>query len=298
MLEITRGHACSLECRAMSIVPFEVRNLTFPIEPARARFWVGGRKAVTAFWDMLSIFFPEGERFFIESVNAHRHHVTDPALQQAVQKFCGQEGVHRREHARYNETLASFGYPVAQMERRVLRLLDVVRFIMPKRWQLAITVSLEHFTALLGELVLTSTTGLNGADPEVAKLWQWHALEENEHKAVAFDVYRAAGGTWLERCFIMALTTFIFWGRVVEQQVRMMWHDGTLFSPREHADLFRYLFRNGDGGMQRLAPKYFSFFKPGFHPFADGDREQLERWRSKLALTEAATGHAAAVPES
>ncbi|MBL8954740.1 MAG: metal-dependent hydrolase [Myxococcaceae bacterium] len=267
----------------MSIVPFEVRNLTFPLSPARARFWVGGRKAVTAFWDMLSIFFPEGERFFIESVNAHRQHVTDPALQQAVQKFCGQEGVHRREHARYNETLAAFGYPVEEMERRVSRVLNVVRFLLPKRLQLAVTVSLEHFTALLGELVLTSRTGLAGADPEVAKLWRWHSLEENEHKAVAFDVYRAAGGGYVERCVIMLLTSLIFWGKVVEQQARMMWADGTLFRLSEHADLFRYLFRNNDGGMQRLLPKYLSFFRRDFHPFAPGDTEQLEQWRAQLA---------------
>lgn len=267
----------------MSHVPLQVRNLTFDV--THERYWHGGRRAVTAFWDMLSVFFPEGEKFFVESVNAHRQYVKDPVLAEAVRGFCGQEGVHRREHTRYNETLAALGYPIASLERSVLRTLNVVRFVMPKRWQLAVTVALEHFTALLGELVLTSSHGLEGADPKMAALWRWHSLEENEHKAVAFDVYRAAGGTWLERCFVMVLTTAVFWGKVLHHQARMMWADGTLFSLSEHLSLFRFMFRGADGGMQRLLPNYFAFFKPSFHPFAPGDAERLEQWRRELGQT-------------
>src|SRR4051794_39805131 len=115
----------------------EVRNLTFPVDEKRARYWHGGRRAVTAYWDNLSIFFPEGERFFVKSVNAHRHHVKDRALQQQVREFCAQEGFHRREHSRYNALLGSLGYPLASMEARVLRLLNRVRWLLPKRSQLA-----------------------------------------------------------------------------------------------------------------------------------------------------------------
>ena len=267
-----------------SAIEFEARNLTFEIEPARARWWHGGRKAVTAYWDMLSVFFPEGERFFVESVNAHRHYVTDPKLSSAVREFCGQEGIHRREHARYNETLAALGYPIASMERRVLRILNLVRWLTPKRWQLAVTVALEHFTAMLGELVLTSPDALHGAEPKMAELWRWHALEENEHKAVAFEVHRAAGGTRLERCFIMVLTTLIFWGMIAVQQAQMMWTDGTLFSPREHADVIRFLFRGSSGGLQSLLPRYLDYFRRDFHPFAPGDAERIERWRAALVF--------------
>jgi uncharacterized protein len=262
----------------------EVRNLSFPVDEKRARFWHGGRRAVTAYWDNLSIFFPEGERFFVESVNAHRHHVKDPALQEQVREFCAQEGFHRREHSRYNALLSSFGYPLASMEKRVLRLLNLVRWLLPKRSQLAVTVALEHFTALMGTLVFGSRDELDGADPAMAAMWRWHALEENEHKAVAFDVFRAAGGGWFERCFFMLLTSIVFWGKVVEQQVRLMWADGTLFSAREHLDLFRFLFRGTNGGMQRLLPDYLSFYRPGFHPVKHGDAEKLAAWRA-IALT-------------
>jgi uncharacterized protein len=260
----------------------EVRNRSFEVDAKRARFWHGGRRAVTAYWDNLSLFFPEGERFFVETVNAHRGQVTDPVLQQEVRDFCAQEGFHRREHARYNALLSSFGYPVADMERRTARTLNRVRRILPRRWQLGVTVALEHFTALLGTLVFSWSHSLSGADPTMAAMWRWHALEENEHKAVTFDVFQAAGGTYVGRCLLMLATTVIFWAKVVGQQVRLMWADGTLFNPREHADLFRFLFLGPGGGMQRLLPDYFAFFSPRFHPAREGDRERLEAWRAQL----------------
>src|SRR5688572_29888601 len=112
----------------------EVRNLRFPVEGRPLRFWHGGRKSVSAFFDNLSVFFPKGERFFVASVNAHRKHVTDPALLEAVRAFCGQEGCHGREHERYNQMLADNGYPIAQMEARIERLLSRVSRRTPRRW--------------------------------------------------------------------------------------------------------------------------------------------------------------------
>ncbi len=92
--------------------PFKVRNLQFPVDASRPRFWYDGQKAVSAFYDNLSVFFPKGERFFVASVIAHRHHVKDAALLEAVKAFCGQEGCHGREHERYNELLKAQGYPI------------------------------------------------------------------------------------------------------------------------------------------------------------------------------------------
>ena len=56
--------------------------------------------------------------------------------------------------------------------------------------RLAATVALEHLTAILAAALLDGRSGsLAGADPRVAELWRWHAVEETEHKSVAFDVY-------------------------------------------------------------------------------------------------------------
>lgn len=262
----------------------EVRNLRFQTSAAVPRYWHGGKRSVTLFFDNLSIFFPHGERFFIASVKAHRHRVSDPALLEAVKAFISQEGIHTREHIGYNKMLAERGFPAEEMEKRVERILRVVSKTLPKRFQLAVTCGLEHFTALMGHFILNDPRLLEGADETMAALWRWHAAEENEHKAVAFDVYKQAGGTTLERSVLMVFTTIIFWAKVLEHQARLMAHEGILFSASEWAQLVEFLFIK-PGGMFRLFRFYLDYYRPGFHPWELDNRSLLENW--KLGATSA-----------
>lgn len=267
----------------MSIGPVpEVRNLQFPVGERIARFWHGGQKSVTQFYNNLSVFFPEGERFFIQSVKAYRDAIKDdPQLSAEARAFYAQEGIHSREHIRYNQMLRAQGYPIDAMEARIERVLAHTTRINPPRMRLAVTCALEHFTALMADLLLQNPATLAGADPVMAKLWRWHAAEENEHKAVAFDVFKAVGGTYTERAITMVGATLIFWFKVIEQQARMMHADGTVWDLREWARLGRYLFLK-PGGMLRLIPKYFSYFRPSFHPWDHDNRAQLEAWKREL----------------
>ncbi len=263
----------------MQARPLEIRNLRFDLGAAVPRHWHGGRRSLTAFFDGLSIFFPEGERFFVKSVRAHAKVVKDPALKRDVNGFCGQEGIHSREHERYNEMLRAKGYPVDELERKVARILAVVSRVLPERLQLAATCALEHFTALMGHMLLGDPRLLAGAHPEMATLWRWHAAEENEHKSLAFDVYLAAGGNDLERSAVMLAATVIFWAKVLEHQARFMAADGVAFSPREWWALGWFLF--GDpGGMRRLIPLYLQYYRPGFHPRDIDDGGLLDAWRA------------------
>ncbi len=261
----------------MAALP-QIRNLHFDALSSVPRHWHGGKKSVTTFFDNLSVFFPVGERFFVASVRAYDPDVTDASLKAAVSAFCGQEGIHAREHVKYNEMLTRLGYPVPDMEERVRRILRRVSRRAPRSRQLAITCALEHFTALLGELVLRDPAALEGADPTMAALWRWHAAEENEHKAVAFDVYLAAGGTYPERTLVMIGATIIFWAQVFEQQVRMMRVDGTEWSAREWAGLLWFLFVK-PGAMRGVIRRYFDYFRPGFHPNDLDSNEVVEAWK-------------------
>jgi predicted metal-dependent hydrolase len=266
----------------MSTQP-QIRNLRFDIRHDAGavtvpRYWHGGRRSVTAFFDNLSIFFPVGERFFVRSVRTFEPRVKDEALKEAVRAFCGQEGIHGREHVRYNAMLEAQGFPAAAMEARVARLLEVVMRVAPRRAQLGATCALEHFTALMGERILTNPTMLEGADPTMAALWRWHAAEENEHKAVAYDVFLAAGGTYAERAASMLVASVIFWAKVAEHQARMMKSDGTLFSWSEWAALGKFLFVE-PGGLRALLPLYFAYYRPGFHPNDIDSTPALEAWK-------------------
>jgi predicted metal-dependent hydrolase len=256
----------------------EVRPLRFEIDASVPRYWHGGRRSVTTFFDNLSIFFPAGERFFIQSVRAYEKQVTDERLAADVRAFCGQEGAHSREHARYNAWLREQGRPIDDLEKRCVEDLQDAARRLSKRRCLAVTCGLEHFTALMGLALLEDPRVLEGAHPVMANLWRWHAAEENEHKSVAYDVYVAAGGTYVERAIVMAVITVMFWQHVLAHQVRLTRADGTLWSPREWAALAHWLFVR-PGGMRRVIRRYVHYYRTDFHPSDIDSHSVVDAWR-------------------
>ena len=257
----------------------EVRDFRFPLGPV-PRDWHRDGLAITAYWDQLSIFFPVGERFFVRSVKHYLPQV-DGALKDECLAFCAQEGHHGREHVAYNEHLAAQGIPVTKLEALVKFSLGIAQKFLSPRRQLAITCALEHFTSLMGEFVLSHDELLQGSDPTMAKLWRWHSAEENEHRSVAFDLYRAVGGTHFERCRAMVVTSLFFWILVVLQQVVFMAKRGALFSVREWWRLFRHSFID-PSTLGSLVRPFLSYFARDFHPAARGGTELIEAWKRSL----------------
>src|SRR5438445_3292787 len=160
---------------------------------------------------VLSAVFPDGEDYFVRSVAAVRDRITDPRLRENVEGFIGQESMHGREHRALNERLAELGYPTRAIGTYVRRLTAFRERFQNEKANLAVTAALEHYTATLAETLLT--------DPEaraeighdaVRDLLMWHALEESEHKAVAFDVYKRVGGTERMRVAMMWLVHLNF----------------------------------------------------------------------------------------
>jgi predicted metal-dependent hydrolase len=176
-----------------SSVP-NVRSARFQLPSSRVLDWHPDGPHVVAFNNALSIFFPLGENFFIDSVRAHRHVVlAGTPLEAQVEAFCRQEAFHSREHELYNDALRPY-LPVAFAET-VLNV--VLGFFKRVSWALCLagTVGLEHMTSTLGAtLLMDGGAALEGCEPHFEALWRWHALEECEHKAVAFDVFEAAYG--------------------------------------------------------------------------------------------------------
>lgn len=152
----------------------------------------------------LSSVFPEGEDYFVRCVRHFRSEITEPAFKRQVAGFIGQESVHGREHRAFNERLAQLGYPTRLYDRIAKRALATRYKVASPKSNLAVTAALEHFTATLAEHVLTSEETRDRLGHQaVRELFVWHALEESEHKAVAFDVYRAVGGSERMRIWTM-----------------------------------------------------------------------------------------------
>jgi hypothetical protein len=258
----------------------EVRNLRFSIGDGVPKHWHGAGRAVSIFFDGLSIFFPEGERFFVSSVRKHER-FAEGELREDVRRFAAQEGIHGREHEGYNAHLERHGYPAARLEKKVTALLSLARKA-PRRRQLGITCALEHFTGMMAMLLLGDPHNLAGAHPTMARLWRWHAAEESEHKAVPFDLFRAAGGTEFERITTMLVATAFFWSKVLQHQVVLMRADGCLWDLGEWGKLLRFLFVN-PGGMRMIARTWLTYFRRGFHPRDLDDGALLEAWKLEHA---------------
>lgn len=256
-----------------------VRNLRLPLDGEIPQYWLQNSRSVTMFFDHLSLVFPPGERFFIASVRAYEQQIAgDPALQRDVRRFYQQEALHGREHQRYNDMLVAHGYPVKAVDASARGLLGLVSKVLPRRMQLAVTCALEHFTALLAQVLLGESAILRGAHPTMAALWRWHAAEENEHASVAFDVFRAVGGTYVERVVVMVIATMLFWAKMVEHQMRMMHSQGLLLDRGEWAGLYRLFFRKPGVFFKLLGP-YLAYFKPSFHPREIDCTDLLKRFR-------------------
>ncbi|MGH3635422.1 MAG: metal-dependent hydrolase, partial [Mycobacterium sp.] len=175
------------------------------------RHFVEGDIVFSHLTALLSAIFPPGEGGFIRSVRRFADHVNDPVLQKRVAGFIGQESVHGQEHRRLNEQLVTMGYPLVRLflfdhDSRRHKLIVRGENRLPGYLHLAMTAAAEHYTATLAERMLSDEMQAIPGDPEVRNLLNWHAIEELEHKSVAFDVYRAVGGPEWIRIAVMAVT--------------------------------------------------------------------------------------------
>jgi len=230
----------------------------------------------------LSAVFPDGEDFFVRSVRHFRSHIADPKLKQQVSGFIGQEAMHGRQHRAFNDRLDQLGYPTKRVEWLTKRGLALRERLLSAKSNLAATAALEHFTATLAELVLSSeeTRNLFGHE-EVRNLYVWHALEESEHKAVAFDVYKAVGGSERMRVMTMKLLRFGFVLGMTAQVTLSLLGDRATY---RRGNLRRSLrtFRRSPLASRELWRQLKDYDRPDFHP-DDSDTTQLvEHWREEL----------------
>jgi len=253
-----------------------VRKLNVDLSRGFGRDWLGGDAWRTAFMNALSMSFPLGEQMFIDSVRAvPPDTIADPALRADMKDFVGQEANHRFMHEQVNAELARQGYPYTlepRMRRRVAFAAQL-----PVLDRLAITSALEHYTAMLGDYVLRHPEWLERAEPQLRVLWSWHAAEETEHKAVAFDVYRAAGGGYGKRVLWYLHASVVFWFDTFQQTAHNLRRDGKLFALRTWTSAARSWF--GRRGLAwALAAPALHYLSPRFHPWQHDNRDLLRLW--------------------
>ena len=260
------------------------RDLAFGREEPQARWWLGGDPVATAFYNALSATFPLGERFFIDSVKQFRDRGS-AQLQAQIAAFIRQEALHTREHVVFNDHMAAHGYDLAAMEARTRERLEIARARHPVA-MLGSTVAMEHFTAILANAILSDPRHLAGASEEVRRMWTWHAMEEIEHKSVAYDTFLAATAAlsplrrWWIRVQLMLLSSWHLGVNTTRNMSDIFRHDG-LVSPRTTLRCLAFLFGK-PGILRQVLPAYLSFFLPGWHPWRHDDRPLLRRAEAEV----------------
>jgi uncharacterized protein len=249
------------------------------------RWWHGGDPVATAFFNALSAAFPQGETFFIESVRRYREHA-DPVLNEQISAFIQQEAMHTREHLTFNRLIKDAGYDMTGMDAQVRHRLGLARE-RPALAQLAITVGLEHFTAIMARMILADPDPLPGTPRHILRLWQWHAIEELEHKSVAHDTWLAVTGKmsgwrrWSIRTQVMLLISLQFWYSNFERMADFFRQD-QINTVRTWWRVFKFLWLE-PGIARKIFLPYLSFFRPGFHPWQHDERALIQKIERTLA---------------
>ena len=254
-----------------------VRRLLVDMEAPIARHWCAGHAFRTSLFNALSMSFPVGEQFFIDSVRGGFDvlpHDLRERFRDEVQGFIGQEATHRRLHALYNGHLERQGLvnkwgPAAQERLEALDGED-------PRHALAITAANEHFTAIMANWLLHNSDLLGNEDPRLVTLWLWHSAEESEHKSTAFDLYRALGGNdqWRIRWF--RRVTLFFLADVLRQTLLNLRRDGTLWRWSTWRSAATDLFGRR-GLVRQVFQPWREYFRPDFHP-SQQDASASQQW--------------------
>ena len=243
-----------------------IRRLLVDMEAPVARHWCADDPFRTAFFNALSMSFPVGEQFFIDTVRDNAKALSpehEAEFGAEVRGFIGQEATHRRLHGLFNSHLESQGM-VNSWGPRALKRIKTLEGKDP-RHALAVTAAFEHFTSILSTWLLQHPDTFTGSEERLQTLWLWHASEECEHKNVAFDLYRHVDGDEKWRRVWFRRITAVFVTDLIRQTLSNLRRDGTLWNRATWRSAKRFLF--GERGVVRETyGPWRAYLSADFHP--------------------------------
>lgn len=253
-----------------------VRQMDSEFTTVIPKYWANNNPYLTSLLAAFSVGFPSGERFFIDSVRHYQSQINDPILKDEIKGFIGQEAQHTKEHITFNNFLEKHGYPANKHAESAKRLITRLQKKSSPARNLARTVALEHFTAIICSSILENSELLESTHPLVAKLWAWHAIEEVEHRTVAFDVYKKTVNNEAIRLIEMILVTIGFISNISIRSTRMHIAAGGKLDIKQFANALNTLW-GSPGVFRKVIPQYFSYYKKDFHPSQHENSMFLEK---------------------
>jgi hypothetical protein len=272
--------------RTPDTVTIAPRDIRFDVDAAKRGHWLSGDPVGTAVFNALSLTFPDGERLFIDAVKNYRGQLGGKLLDD-VRGFIAQEAIHSREHHTLNQLIDRDKYPVAEVEAEIQERITFSRSRGPMRMLIA-TIALEHFTAMMAEMHALHQDLFDQVEPGIERMWRWHAMEETEHKAVAYDVFMEVTKDWspmqryFRRTISMAIITFFFTRNIARYAARLLEADG--YAPDAALKAVRAFVWKKPGIFSRGWKTYLAWYRPGFHPWDQDTRALVADWKAEFDL--------------
>ena len=261
-------------------VEIKPRKMSFPFSKINSRNIFADNSVISAFAAALSSTFPPGEAEFIESVRNYRDQINDPTLKEQIRGFIGQEGHHSHQHKRANQVLKDLGFDAVRLEKHLEKDIKKMRerkYGTPK-FRLAMTVGMEHLTAIMAEFLLENPEVIEPLEDSVQELLYWHAVEEIEHKAVAFDVYMQCEGDQKYLRTILRIATALFSIRIGLYMVALLFWARKFPSWKELKGFASFMWGK-KGLVTKIKAPYKDYFKEGFHPWDHDNQELIDKWK-------------------
>jgi uncharacterized protein len=250
------------------------------------RHWYADNAVATAISNGLNLLFPAGERFFVRSVNHYFDRIEDETLRAQVKAFFKQEGHHARAHDRFNDQMRAHGFAIDPFLTRYERISRWIEARAPAKLNLAGTAAAEHFTAILADNAFADGV-LDALHPQMRELLAWHAAEEIEHKAVAFDVLRAVDPSYAWRVAGLAYASVMLSGFWLWATIMLLRQEAiTLAEARR-----RLRSLGGDPVTTRVFARGIrQYLRRDFHPHDNANEHLARDWFAErgLPFTEAA----------
>ncbi|WP_290867922.1 metal-dependent hydrolase [Aquabacterium sp.] len=246
------------------------------------KYWFEGDPFKTRLFDAMSIIFPPGEKFFMVSVRDFRDRITDPKLLDEIKGFNRQEAQHSMVHEQYNQRLRQQGIDVDRLTRWLDDLLfKNYRGRFSREYTLAITCALEHFTSIGAHSLFDERDVMKHADHRLRAMYSWHAIEEVEHKGVAYDVmndYAKVG--YVKRIAAMLHTSVMFPLTIHYFCDEMLKMDGFSWWQRRkmHLKGLWWTLKPRGGLVAPMVMPYFTYYRRNFHPWQEADQPGYEQW--------------------
>lgn len=278
---------------------FPVRRMDFEFNQV-PEYWMNGSAGLTHFMTALSALFPDGEKFFVDSTRAVRNDpkLADPYMQKEISAFIGQEAMHSKEHVGFNQSANFYGHDVKGLEKKTNTVIQTFRKgflkvakpfgITQEMIDLTATTALEHFTATIAsQLLRNEEIQIKMTDETMYRLWMWHAVEENEHKAVVYDVFETLYGRGPKAYVLRNTALVVAMAALFCTQsyfVYSLLKNDNKLNAKELGSIFKYGYSLKHGIITGMIPELVDYFRPGFHPNDHDTNALLARWKEKLGF--------------